>query len=146
MDIKLNGFVVELDVEQHFNRYRLVTLSSQFYRSKSVKEYRYYCNQFEEDCQARAAFGKYWRTDSADRQFGPSEPYGQLTGTCSSRWKQRAFCDYLRDVAAEIIGCQLIRISVFDSVDGVRIGSILHEQKKDLYDRLADFVRTKRAY
>lgn len=143
-DIKLKGFVVELDEEQHFNRYRHFTLLSQFYKSESVKEYREYCSEFEENCLARARYGNYWRTDSTDKQFGPSELNGTLDGAGSSRWKQRAFYDYLRDVGAKMAGYQLVRISIYDRVDRVRIGDILQNRKRDLYNRVVDLVRSKR--
>ena len=36
-DIQCNDFIIELDEERHFNRYRLLTLKSQYYKVRPDK-------------------------------------------------------------------------------------------------------------
>src|SRR5688500_6140637 len=56
-DIQLNGFIVELDEEQHFNRYRSTTLRSTWCRAHEMLDYLDYCTGFEHNCLLRARYG-----------------------------------------------------------------------------------------
>lgn len=52
-DICLDGFIVELDEEQYFNRYRALTLNSYIYHIEKgfdVFDYGKYCYEHEIDC------------------------------------------------------------------------------------------------
>ena len=124
-DIILKDFIVELDEEQHFNRYRAETLNSFVYsvvKGFHSADYIIYCTDYERECIRKACWGKYWANDSTAKQFGPSGDAGDLSENGSSRWKQRAFYDYLKDVFSVIYGLRLIRISVYDPI--VSIGRI----------------------
>lgn len=119
-DIVLKDFIAELDEEQHFNRYRALTLESFVYhefRGFDLIEYTRYCSKYELGCLKKSTWGKYWTSPSSEYQFGPPGPRGDLSGNGSPRWKQRAFYDYLRDVYAMISGIPIIRISVYDKVN-----------------------------
>lgn len=148
-DIKLKGLVVELDEEQHFNRYRFSTLGSEFYDSADVQDYLAYCESYEAGCLKRARYGGYWKTPVSVTQFGPGGPVGEIPEDFSilqlgaSRWKQRAFYDYLRDVGSRITGYKLVRVSVYDRVAGIEIGEILQREHLALYDSLITFVQEK---
>ena len=116
-DIVVNGFIVEFDEEQHFNRYRAKTLESLIYGMHSgfnVNCYIKYCQENEDLCLKKASWGKYWTSQSTERQFGPSDKYGLLGDLGSARWKQRAFFDYLRDIYSIIYKIPVLRISIYD--------------------------------
>lgn len=118
-DIILKDFMIELDEEQHFNRYRAMTLDSFIYHvAKGIDciDYKNYCKVHESGCLSKAIWGKYWSSPSTEKQFGQSGAKGDLNKAGSSRWKQRAFYDYLKDVFSVTYGIKLVRISVYDSV------------------------------
>lgn len=119
-DIVVDGIAVELDEEQHFNRYREQTLQSDLYKTLPdfpLVEYRQYCNIHKTECLEKANYGDYWSNDSAKKQFGQAAKPGVLDGTGSPRWKQRAFYDFLRDLTPLIIeDVPFARISIWDEV------------------------------
>jgi len=118
-DIVLKDFIVELDEEQHFNRYRALTLESFVYheiKGFDVVDYTRYCAHYEPECVKKSTWGKYWTSPSTEKQFGMPGERGKLSRNGSPRWKQRAFYDYLRDVFAMISGIPVIRISVYDKI------------------------------
>jgi|GEM_PF-797021 hypothetical protein len=113
------GFRIELDEEQHFNRYREITLNSRIYEREKIispeqlKEYKRFCAEYEHRCPHT---GGWWSNPSANMQFGMASMPRVFDGNGSSRWKQRAFYDFLKDVASLVEGKPLIRISVYDTV------------------------------
>lgn len=120
-DIECDGFVVELDEEQHFNRYRRTTLDSAVYKALPtfpLDLYREYCVDRERDCLRKAGFGRYWTNVSCERHFGSAGAKGDLVSGGSPRWKQRAFYDFLKDLGPLICGINVVRISIYDIVAG----------------------------
>jgi len=118
-DIVANGLIVELDEEQHFNRYREQTLKSSIYvenSSFSIEKYVRYCNVFENNCLKKATFGKYWTSPSTEKQFGTPGDKGDFSAQGSPRWKQRAFYDFCRDLYSKEFGFKLVRLSIYDQV------------------------------
>ena len=116
-DCIINGTIVELDEENHFNRYRAITLQATIYKKKNVlnnESYLGYCKLFETKCQAR---GGYWQNDSSDRQFNNSDIAGSFQSKGSSRWKQRAFYDLLKDHIPFILDIPVKRISIYDTIE-----------------------------
>ena len=119
-DLQCRDFIVELDEERHFNRYRHITLKSDFYNTYdyfNVEEYKTLCKNREKECLAAASWGGNWKTDSSEKQFGKSNIEGCLDGSGSSRWKQRAFYDFLRDVSSYLFKIPVIRISIWEKTD-----------------------------
>lgn len=111
--------MIELDEEQHFNQYRLVTLEASFYSKLiafPIDDYRLYRELHEDDALRRGSHGGYWTNKAAERQFGQAGVNGILIGNGAPRWKQRAFYDMLKDLASLIIDIPLARISVWDYV------------------------------
>jgi hypothetical protein len=140
-DIELKNCIVELDEAQHFNRYRSITLESSVYKinnSFSTTDYKIYCNQFENECLKKGNNRKYWKTSSSDEQFGKSATDGILFGDGSSRWRQRAFYDFLRDVGQYIGSYKLIRISIYQMIEDKTIGEILERELIKYYPLLLD--------
>jgi len=116
-DFLIDGKVVELDEEAHFNRYRAMTLTSSIYKDNQyvdVEKYLSYCKDHEMDCLKGRSFGGYWSNDSTEKQFGKSEPNGNLAGNGSPRWKQRALYDFIKDHVPFISGVPVLRISIYD--------------------------------
>jgi hypothetical protein len=131
-DINGNGMTIELDEERHFNRYRLVTLRSHVYRKLSgfdVARYRDYCRRYEPQCMHAAHHGGYWSNKSCEEEFGPPGSNGDLSGDGAPRWKQRAFYDFVKDLAPIALGLRVVRISVWDTITasegGYRVGELL---------------------
>ncbi|MBD5356894.1 MAG: hypothetical protein HDR88_07820 [Bacteroides sp.] len=127
-DIDMESFIIELDEENHFNRYRLITLDAplyQKYNNFDVKQYRKYCLAYEYKCPTSQ---KRWSNPSADKQFGESGPNGNFSGNGPSRWKQRAFYDYLKDIYSVITGIPIIRISIYDQAYHSTIKQLLDNE------------------
>ncbi|MEO7557294.1 MAG: hypothetical protein ABIV94_11895 [Acidimicrobiales bacterium] len=116
-DISAEPYVVELDEQRHFNRYRSTTLDSPVYETSHlfpVGDYRRFCDVHEEECLRSARHGGYWATPVSDREFGPSGPLGVLEGAGPSRWRQRAFYDFVKDAWALATGLPMIRLAVWE--------------------------------
>ena len=143
-DIQLSNCIVELDEEQHFNRYRALTLDSSMYKkinSFSTADYISYCNNFENLCLKKGYNRKYWKSNSTEIQFGKSSSDGTLTGNGSSRWRQRAFYDFLRDAGQRIGNYKLIRISVHQFIDDKKVGEILNKNLTKYYPKLISLIK-----
>lgn len=78
--------------------------------------YRTYCESREGACLSKAKHGGYWASDPTLRQFGPASVPGDLQPPGSPRWKQRAFYDFLKDVAPIAFGTPLARLAIWDTV------------------------------
>jgi len=143
-DIQLSNCIVELDEEQHFNRYRALTLDSSIYKNSnsfSATDYIGYCKSFENLCLKKGDNRKYWKSNSTEIQFGKSAPDGILTGNGSSRWRQRAFYDFLRDAGQQIRDYKLIRISVHQIINDKTVGEILNKNLTKYYPKLISLIK-----
>jgi len=119
-DIVTDGFIIELDEEQHFNRYRAQTLKSSLYEKWpyfDVESYKNYCIKFEDICLKKAKRGGYWSNSSTENQFGPAGDNGTFSGNGSPRWKQRAFYDYCRDLYSCVSRMPVYRFSIYDAIN-----------------------------
>lgn len=127
-DHPLVGLIVELDEEQHFTRYRARTLQPTWTRHLPwTTAYTEYSRLHESVALARNASGGFWTSVSSEAQFGASAAPRVLTGTGSSRWKQRALYDAMRDAAAACGQVNLARLSVYDRVGGRTLGNVLRQ-------------------
>lgn len=132
-DIQCRNFVLELDEELHFNRYRLMTLNSSIYDNYqffSIENYKDYCNKYENRCLKAGSWGQKWKSKSSDKQFLQSGLEGDLNGNGSSRWRQRAFYDYLKDVNSLVRNIKTIRVSIYDKFHNEPLKDILAMQDK----------------
>ncbi|MFZ4414996.1 MAG: DUF7255 family protein [Bacteroidales bacterium] len=117
LDYVINGKILELDEENHFNKYRAITLKASIYdkgKTLNKKKYLKYCECYQDNCRTD---GGYWRKDPSDDQFGKSNNNGNLQGNGSSRWKQRAFYDMLKDFIPYINKTPIKRISIYDKIE-----------------------------
>lgn len=114
----VGGLKIELDEFLHFNRYRGMTLSVPWAeRVEWSTDYEIFCETFEYKCLQSRLEGM-WANQSSERMFGPSDPIGVLGEMGSSRWKQRALYDAVRDAVACHKNLAVARISVADRIDG----------------------------
>lgn len=131
-DISTPEFIIELDEENHFNRYRAITLKSKIYQEIKgfpLKEYQKYCDQYESDCRT---YGNYWKNDSTEKCFIKSDDNGKLNGSGSSRWRQRAFYDFLKDLTGIITNIPVIRMSIYQTFKGKNIKDIILSKNEAL--------------
>ena len=138
-DISTPEFIIELDEENHFNRYRFQTLNSNIYQSIKgfpLEAYKQFCTQYESRCRK---FGGYWKSDSSENLFMKSNDNGYLNGAGSSRWKQRAFYDFLRDITGVISGIPVIRLSIYQTFKDKEVQDIIEFKDKTM---ILDLVRT----
>lgn len=121
--------IVELDESAHFNRYRATTLEPEWSQQFPWRSaYITYTTAFEDVCLKERGWGGYWTNDSAELQFGPPGANGELDGAGSPRWKQRALYDAMRDITALQGDVRLVRLSVYDDLGGVPLGSVLSDR------------------
>lgn len=123
----LDGLRVELDEEFHFTRYRAATL-----RLPALSDLPWASTHLtfcaaHEDAAARG--GGRWTSVSTEKMFGPSDPVGMYGEHGSARGKQRALYDAMKDLAAATGAVRLARISIYDCVDGVKLGDILNGKR-----------------
>lgn len=127
-DAQCEGVAIELDEEGHFNRYRLTTLASPLYRgfpAFALDDFRRFCAEHESDCARARTWGKGWSNASCVSQFGSPAAPSDFSGNGAPRWKQRAFYDFLKDLAPPVLGVRVARIAIWDTVDdGGRARSI----------------------
>lgn len=115
-DMQFSGVAVELDEEQHFHRYRAQTLASHIYKELPnfpFSVYQTYCSKRENKARTD---GGFWTNPSCDKQFGIANARGDLTGNGASRWKQRAFYDFVKDLSPLILGFNVVRVAIWDTV------------------------------
>ncbi len=140
-DIDLEDCIIELDEENHFNRYRLITLNSPIYKdwkNFNVTDYQQYCIDYEAKC---CMYGGYWNNPSSDKQYGISSNKGDLDGNGPSRWKQRAFYDFAKDVYSMVTGVPVIRISIYDTYQSQSINSLILQEKEE---ELKQYIKMRR--
>ena len=138
-DISTPEFIIELDEENHFNRYRLQTLNSNIYQMINgfrLDEYMRFCTLYESGCRKH---GGFWKNNSSEKLFVKSDDNGCLDGAGSSRWRQRAFYDFLRDVTGLIKEIPVIRLSIYQTFKGRKVYDIIESKDKAM---ILDLVRT----
>ena len=117
--LAFGDMAVALDGELHFNRWRALTLAAPAYRALAhfpTRKYLDFCESFEKTALDAGIVGGRWTTRSAEAQFGASAPPGELSGPGSARWRQRAFFDFVKDLAPLACGLPMARIAIWDRV------------------------------
>jgi hypothetical protein len=127
-----DGCLVELDEEQHFNRYRRVSLDPAWADSLPwTADYRRYCDEHEKASLRKASRGGYWASPSTERMFGPSG---------SPRWKQRALYDAMRDALAAAGAVRLARVAVWDELGDTTLARVLDDRAEPDHEALAELL------
>ncbi len=146
--VHLEVGTVLLDSPLHFNRYRLQTLQMPFYddfSGFSVNNHRTWCRKFERECLKSGMAGQLWTNGMSVKQFGRAEAPGDFSGNGSPAWKQRAFEDFVTDVAAAAsASVNIVRLSVYDNLmlnrQLVKTGDILSNPDERMAEALASMV------
>jgi hypothetical protein len=121
-----DGVIVELDEEQHLNRYRRATLEPAWTDALPwASDCRTYSEQHEAAALRKARWGGYWASPSTERMFGAAAEPGEFAGGGAPRWKQRALYDAMRDAVAVSGAVRLARVAVWDELDGTTLGRAL---------------------
>lgn len=129
-DVSLKDFIIELDEQEHFNRYRLKTLASSIYKdfvNFDIDNYLKFCRMYESRCRI---YGKFGKTSSSDKQFGPADSKIIPDDPNWSRWKQRALYDMIKDAYSVAKKIPIIRISIYDNFNGRLIKELLDNQDR----------------
>lgn len=112
-------FVLLLDEELSFHRYRAKTFKSALYEKLSglnVNQYRRYCRIYEKNCLKVGLREGIWSNSKAEKHFGvPSEP-GDFFANGSPGWKLLALQEFLRDAYAIEKQWNLYHISIYDNL------------------------------
>lgn len=137
-----DGLVLELDEELHFNRYRFSTLQAPKATKLPWRDiYLDYCERHEEECLQAGKWGKRWTSPSCEAMFGPAGETRSLQQAGAPRWKQRALYDAIKDIAAsDSKTWRLARLSVWDSIGGIRLGDALNNDASVDPELLGDLV------
>lgn len=121
-----DGVVLELDEELHFNRFREVALHQHTSeRLPWTTDYRRLALKHEPECLRAGRWGARWTSPSSVRMFGQAAPPGELDGPGAPRWKQRALYDALKDAAAAAGVVRLVRLSIYDDLEGLSMEFLL---------------------
>lgn len=137
-----SGLTIEVDEELHFNEYRAMTLHRSWSHQLPWREsYLAFSDRFRETCFRAGGYGGKWQNPSTDNMFGGSDPAKTFTNLGSSRWKQRALYDSVKDAYATYTkGASLVRISIHDEIDGVNVGLALNKGHQLDPDALRVFI------
>ena len=149
-DAVFEGVAVELDEQLHFNRYRLRTLGARPYdRLLNFPRHRYqaFCRDHEPACLKAGSYGGKWSNRSCERQFGPPGAPGDLSGAGAPRWKQRAFYDFLKDLAPLALDLPVARLSIWERLPGDqmrrRIQECLRRPSPETATQIVAFIRLR---
>lgn len=136
--------IVELDEEQHTNRYRRATLEPAWAAELPwTDDYLRYSDAHEDAALRKAKRGGYWTSRSTERMFGLADPPGEFGASGSPRWKQRALYDAMRDVLAVEGIVRLARLSIWDGIGDMTLGRVLDGRAAEDHDALADLVERR---
>ncbi|MET4144273.1 hypothetical protein [Arthrobacter sp. UYCo732] len=122
-DLQADDLLIEFDEDLHFNRYRSLSLATPgFPRLPWTHAYSRYTLETEDRCLSAGKHGGKWANPSSNRMFGGSDAEGILGPLGSSRWKQRAMYDALKDAyALHSPGVALARVSIHDEIGGLNV-------------------------
>jgi len=127
-DLSLDGVLIELDEELHFNRHRETTLRRPWAAALPwTAPYLDMCRAREVECLRAARWGQRWTSQSSVRMFGGGGQPGDISSDAGApRWKQRALYDAVKDaIAAQDEDTKVARLSVYDEVSGRLLGDVL---------------------
>ncbi len=115
--LQSESFFIVFNDALTFNKYRNITLRSEFYEELPdfpLQNYRRFCRTNERQCLSVGQ--KNWTNKSAEYYFGKSQEVGDLTFDGSAQWKKRAFEQFLFDVLAKASNKKVIYLSIYDVV------------------------------
>ena len=150
-DIVFDHYLIELDDQLHFNRYRFKTLKSSFYwefKTFPLDKYRRFCRTYEKECIKSGLKEGLWSSPESEKYFGkPSDP-GDFFANGSPGWKFKSFTDFLKDIYAFRSQFHLIRIPIYENllIGGklYQIGKLLESRSSNNIPFILNFIKTKK--
>lgn len=141
-DLAVEGnLLIELDEQEHFNRHRDLTLEGT--GLPWTHDYQRYSAAHEDRCRTDNGF---WTTNRSAVMFGPASAPGNHDGVGSPRWRQRALYDANKDIwVQDNPAWRLVRLSMYDVVDGVRLDKVLKGKHQLDPALLRDLVESRAA-
>lgn len=129
-DMQADQILIEFDEDLHFNRYRTISLATPWASDLPWSiSYGAYSTGMEGMCLKAGSHGGKWASPSSDRMFGSSGEEGVLDPLGSSRWKQRAIYDAIKDAYAlyspEV---SLARVSIHDQIGDVNVNQAMKKE------------------
>ncbi len=119
-DFKIQRNLFLYDDELHFNRYRLMSLKSDFYKDFNfafAEAQKRLCRTYEKDCLKVGLQERIWYGPPvASRSFGAASYPGDFSGNGSSGWKLSAYNDAQHDLQTRVHGYKLIRITPYETL------------------------------
>ncbi|MEN2283027.1 hypothetical protein AAGF08_12870 [Algoriphagus sp. SE2] len=119
-DFKIKRNLILYDDEIHFNRYRLISLRSDFYKEFNFSFYEAYkrlCRTYEKDCLKVGLQERLWNGPPIGKHsFGEPNEIGDFSGTGATGWKLLAYNDAQIDMQSRIHGYRLIRLNPFETL------------------------------
>lgn len=140
-----SGLIFEFDEDLHFNEYRAATLQPVWTGALPWKSaYVEFSDRHRDMCLKAGGYGGKWANPSTDSMFGGSDGVRNFNGLGSSRWKQRALYDSVKDAyALHTPGASLVRISIHDVVDGAGVNATLNSGRLLNADALRAFIEKR---
>lgn len=112
-------FVIVLDEEISFNRYRRKTLKSTIYNKQTMVntgQYQRYCRTYEQNCLKVGLQQEIWSNERSELLFGKPSAPGDFFANGAPGWKLIAFQNFLQDVYALNNRWNYHRISIYDNL------------------------------
>jgi len=78
--------------------------------------------------------------NSIEKMFIKSGLEGDLVGNGSSRWRQRAYYDFLKDIISSIRNIPIIRISIYDKFQGKTFDQLLTNNENKVLDEFLNSI------
>ena len=72
--------------------------------------------RYEFECLKAGKYSRKWSNPSCDKMFGTANEQGNLDQNGSSRWKQRAFYDFIKDVSYLTTNIPVVRLSIYQNI------------------------------
>jgi len=119
-DFKIGNHLFIYDNENHFNRYRLISLKSDLYSIFNFSwrdAYLRLSRTYEKDCLKSGMQERIWDGPPlAQKHFGESEEPGDLSGNGAAGWKLNAYNDAQIDLYSRLLGYKLVRIPKYENL------------------------------
>jgi hypothetical protein len=109
-----------LEPTYHFNRYRLLTLRSDFYQDHTFNfdliKFKTFCRTKQEESIKSGLRQDLWSHELGENIFGRAEEPGYFGGKGSSGWKFIALSNFLLDVFVASKKMKLFRVAPYEHI------------------------------
>lgn len=148
VDLWVGDYLVVIDSELSFNRYRGATLKSDLYtqfKGVDMDSYQRYCRQFEPECKKAGTRKAVWTTKESEVHFGAAGKQGDYYENGSPGWKLTAMRAMLMDAAAMATNSKLLRVSIYTNImlggELLRFDKILMTSNTDYDNAVYAFLK-----